>query len=398
MRLPRTHPTEPPPAGHRLLTRASPAEADLLRACLRARREPAQAEALPALLRDLDLRSLAAVVGEERLAPLLHRSPLPALGPLPPAVAASLEQSYRANALRNLLLLRELRGCLDDLARAGIEAIVLKGAALAEGVYRNPALRPMGDLDLLVRRAEVEPARRVLAARGFELGRAETHPGALVEHENEILLWKPGRVRVDLDLHWSLIDSPFHQQRTPEEWFWQTARAAAIGGAPARVLGAEALVLHLCAHLALHHGGTGLLWWNDIAEVLAAEGADLDWGELAARAQDFGLLLPVRQVLAALAVEWGAPVPAAALRDLEERQPSRQEARAIALLQNPGSAGRRFWSDLAAMPSWRQRLRYARTHVLPSPEYMRRRYGVRHPLLLPLYYPYRWLRGALGLR
>jgi hypothetical protein len=27
---------------------------------------------------------------------------------------------------------------------------------------------------------------------------------------------------------------------------------------------------------------------------------------------------------------------------------------------------------------------------------MRRRYAIAHPLRVPLYYPYRWLRGVLG--
>jgi len=62
------------------------------------------------------------------------------------------------------------------------------------------------------------------------------------------------------------------------------------------------------------------------------------------------------------------------------------------------ATGRRFWSDLRAIPGWRQRLRFARTHLLPSAAYMRRRYGIAHPLLLPLYYPYRWLRGLRGDR
>jgi hypothetical protein len=48
------------------------------------------------------------------------------------------------------------------------------------------------------------------------------------------------------------------------------------------------------------------------------------------------------------------------------------------------------------MPGWRQRVRFARTNLFPSAAYMRQRYQIKHPLLLPLYYPYRWLRGLRG--
>ena len=60
------------------------------------------------------------------------------------------------------------------------------------------------------------------------------------------------------------------------------------------------------------------------------------------------------------------------------------------------SVAQRFWSDLASMGGWRARLGYAWTHLFPSAEYMRARYGIRYSLLLPLYYPYRWLRGLFG--
>jgi hypothetical protein len=39
---------------------------------------------------------------------------------------------------------------------------------------------------------------------------------------------------------------------------------------------------------------------------------------------------------------------------------------------------------------------YLMAQVFPSARYMRENYGMRHSLLLPFYYGYRWLRG-LGL-
>ena len=39
----------------------------------------------------------------------------------------------------------------------------------------------------------------------------------------------------------------------------------------------------------------------------------------------------------------------------------------------------------------RKRAYLAWISLLPSPAYMRHRYNIRHSLLLPLYYPYRWL-------
>ena len=104
-------------------------------------------------------------------------------------------------------------------------------------------------------------------------------------------------------------------------------------------------------------------------------------------------------MLLRVADEWGAPVPLGVLRALRGMHESPAEQHIFAELSaGPRSPRHRFWSDLVSMSGWRQRWRFARTNLFPSPAYMRRRYAIAHPLRVPLYYPYRWLRGVLGLR
>lgn len=367
-----------------------------LRAVLASTRDARATAALAAGTgRALDGDALRELIERERIGPLLHRA-LARRELLSPATRAALRESYRATAMRNLVFVHALGGCLERLAAAGVAAIVLKGAALARPVYGSLALRPMGDLDILIHRRDLPRARVVVADLGFRPLRLETHPGALPEHENELAFTKPGRVRVELDVHWSLLDSPFYQRELAMEWFWDSARVQPLGGPSAPTLGPEALLLHLCAHLMLHHQGAGLLWWNDIAEVLHVEGRALDWGEVFARSRAYQLLLPMREVLTHLAAEWNAPIPAEALRRFAAARPSPAEADLFPRLSGEATAGQRFWTDLHSMANWRQGLHFARTNLLPSPAYMRGRYGIRHPWLVPLYYPYRWLRGLRG--
>ena len=86
-------------------------------------------------------------------------------------------------------------------------------------------------------------------------------------------------------------------------------------------------------------------------------------------------------------------------RRLRHLQPSGDEQRITAYLTAPErSVARRFWTDLASMDDATTRLGYAWMHLFPSAAYMRARYHVRHAMLLPLYYPYRWLRGLRGER
>ena len=58
---------------------------------------------------------------------------------------------YYNSAARNMRLYKQLENFLDKFATEKIPVIMLKGAHLAWTVYPNMALRPMADVDLLVR-------------------------------------------------------------------------------------------------------------------------------------------------------------------------------------------------------------------------------------------------------
>ena len=88
----------------------------------------------------------------ERLAPLLYAvcRTLPLRAP----VRDRLRAQWLALQRQHLLGLEQLRQVLAAFEAAGIRAIPLKGPALGDVLYREPALRPFTDLDLLIRRSE----------------------------------------------------------------------------------------------------------------------------------------------------------------------------------------------------------------------------------------------------
>ncbi len=369
-----------------------------LQCCLQARWNPGAL----ATARDLSLRpgfdwaKVQALAQREGVAPLLYVLTREA-ALLPATVLDDLRAIYFQTARRNLLLFRELAQALGWLAEAGIPVLVLKGVTLAETVYDNPAVRPMSDVDLLIHPEHAAPAVEVLTARGYIAPELETRAGETLMFENEVLLYKDGAVRVNLELHWGLFDSPFYQQTLPLAWFWETARPLNIEGFETRMLGPEALALHLCGHLMLHHGaGERLrgLWLHDIAEVLARF-EPASWALLLEKARDFQLILAVQHAFAALETPYPGLIPKAIAVRLGELTPSAEEAQVFQWLtaeQRP--VVQRFWADLVTLPNWRARLRYGWHSLFPSPAYMLQRYGKVHPAWLPLLYPYRWLKGV----
>ncbi len=359
-----------------------------LSACLRAQWDPAALDEPAGVPDNLVETARAGGVG-----PLLY-SALRGRKLVPPAVEEELRRDYYGSAARAMVLWHELEKVLRALAAEQIPVILLKGAALAEAVYVNSALRPMGDLDLLVREKDVPAALRALAAQGYSAATAEAHAGLTVESENEVALCG---ARAVVEIHWSLLDSPYYQSHLPIEWFWQTAQPLRVGAQPALALGPEAQLLHLCAHLLLHHGGESprLLWLHDIAAVLHRYGEQIDWPVLLQQAQACDLVLPLQQLLPRVAREWARPIPETALPRLAALRPSRAEARVFGLLTAPRRPViQRFWTNLRTTPTWPRRLRYALQSIFPSPSYMQRRYSIRHRLLVPFYYPYRWYVGV----
>jgi hypothetical protein len=313
---------------------------------------------------------------------------------LPPSVADKLRLAYFQTARANLVRLHELEHVLRSLSAANIPVILLKGIALADVVYGNVAVRPMSDIDLLVREANVAGALRALTTMGYRA----IPPRA---YRCEVMLHKEEGRATPIELHWSLFVPFFYQHTLSEDWLWETALAVDIGDTSTWMLGPEAQLLHLCGHLMLHHGSTGTvrdLWLYDVAAVIDRYREVLDWEDMLRRAQTYGLVLALQRVLRRASDVWQPSIPSYVLERLDALKPSPEEQRAVSALTEPKrSASQSFLSELAALPAYGPRLRFVWRNLFPPPGYLEQIYGVPHRLLVPFAYPYRWLRALMSL-
>lgn len=372
------------------MTGGSPYDA-VLACILRARRDPAALENLnPAAL---DWPALIARANQERITPLLYKI-LEGQGERFAAQLPLLRGVYLESMRTNGQRLGLLEKAGQRLSAAGVETVLLKGASLAEPVYRNLALRPMTDLDLLVRPGQVQPALEALAGLGYSQVDDDPYGGATDEYRNEIELSNPNGSQPMIEIHWTLLQPPYYQEKISTDWVWSQTRPYPCGRARFLRLDPELEMLYLCAHLYLKHFGEGLLWLNDLAELAFACASEIQWPGLLAQARTLDLLLPLQKGLARAAAELAAPVPAEFLRELAAAKPSREEQRLFARFatayQSPAQAA---WALLEDMKSPRARLHFALMQAFPPPAYMRRRYGIRSRWLVPFYYPYRWVIG-----
>jgi len=240
---------------------------------------------------------------------------------VPAGIGQKLRQSYLASAARSMCQFNELGIILRALQAAGIPVIPLKGACLAEAVYGNIALRPMGDADLLVQSRDVRKAIDVLRLRGFAPEGA-FDPVAEQTISHGVPMVRTGGLRVDL--HWTLVGPRDCTRFGPKDLdeIWSRAKPGNVGGVSVLLLSPTDLLLHLCMHAAVGHrfSSIGLRSFLDMTLVVERYKEAIDWEEFAARANRWGTANGVCLALL-LAQEWTGLVVSRATIDALKADP-----------------------------------------------------------------------------
>jgi len=275
-------------------------------------------------------QKIARRAGRQRIAPLIFRWIKTGAGDqnIPQKAIAELRSAYLETSAQNTRLRHQLGQVLEMLGKQGIAVAPIKGAHLAECYYADIALRPMGDIDLLVHKADVKEAEACLKSLGYELrGGRDWY---LEEHYH--IAYTPPQNGPSLEIHWHVIanGSPFSINI---EDVWQRMRPGIIAGHAVSLFSPEDVVLYLCLHASYQHGfGGGLLAFYDIAQILRQTGDHFDW-ELVLRLARAWRVEKCAAIALHLTQEWlGAPIPAAALDQLCESSMREEKAAMAATL------------------------------------------------------------------
>lgn len=252
----------------------------------------------------------------------------------------------------------------DALVDAGVEPVVLKGPAFAHTFYPDPAQRPFGDLDLLVRTRDWRAACATLEDLGFRRTRPEPRPG-FDEQFGKAATHRDAR-GVAVDLHRTLVIGPFGLWIDPEDLFRHTTPLE-LGGRRFRRLDATASFVHACMHASLGQWPMELLALRDVAQLAAGE---VDWERAAALTERWHLTVVVRHALASASdtLGWEPPVGA---RPLREAAAGRIQRWALAAYHGAArDGGGPGLAVLAALPGIRAKLEYARILLLPDQRFL----------------------------
>lgn len=236
---------------------------------------------------------------------------------MPETLCREFEKKWFVSASANLLVYHQLQRILKMLAGAGLPVVVLKGAYLAHGIYPDPALRPMGDVDLFVRREELAKTVEILEALGYHTSRPFWIEDECAVRHHLPAFSQPGQPIIEV--HWSLVAPAQALTRSIKmdlEGVWERIRPLTLAGVPAYGLAPVDLVAHLCLHTCRDRFVFGLRALCDLQESLAVFGETFDWEALGQQARQWGIERCIYLTLYLVARYLQGPVPEAFLAAL----------------------------------------------------------------------------------
>jgi hypothetical protein len=234
---------------------------------------------------------------------------------------------------RNLRLMELTKQVHAAFAEAGVPALALKGTSLVAAAYVDRSVRPMEDIDVLVRRSQVEDAMRVLSGLGFR-------PHIITERclrervaaQGELPGWPFVNQKGEyVDLHWNALH--FDRRIEADEDAWLRSNRVMFEGVSINVLHSNDQLLQLCAHGIQDQAPSAIRWIADAAIVIRAS-RTLDWDAFVKRAAFHRLSSSLADALALLERNLPLPIPGWVVKRLR-RQSSFAERIENRLLQQP---------------------------------------------------------------
>lgn len=218
-----------------------------------------------------------------RVAPLLYRQLKECeAADVPSRIVRELRPNYLQTAAKNMRIYRQMSGILRCFHEAHIPVIPLKGLYLAEKVYGNIAVRPMGDVDILVKEENLSRVEEILLTRGFTQKQSFR---ASYNENNHFQYTLPG-IGLMIEVHWNLLP-PCDGIRVDIPGLWDRSRPSAISGITAREMSPEDLLLYICVHASAHVFDMGLRMVCDIVETLLYFENEIDWRRLQQTAREW---------------------------------------------------------------------------------------------------------------
>lgn len=245
------------------------------------------------LTESLDWERIVQHAHSHGVVPALYRTLPQRSTRVPDDVLDHFEEQCNQITKWNLQATKELLTVIESLEAAGIDVIPYRGPVLASEAYDAIELRQFTDLDILLRREDIQSAKAVLADEGYraKYERAETdqlsrcQEWAYTHFTRDYPFCHLNR-QATVELHWRVLELYF-PTRISLETVWNRRETTTIAGRELQTLSPEDRLLMTCVHGSKHHWPR-LMWISDIDRVI--RGSAIDWESTVERARKHNAL------------------------------------------------------------------------------------------------------------
>lgn len=353
----------------------------------------------------------------------------------------SLKRAAQSVTQRNQRMMTRLEPLIAALNADDIPVMLLKGAALNSTAYPSPELRPMSDVDLLIRQRDalraIEALKKAGCRSGLRLMRRDFFPRFY--YETELITDEPDPLRIDLharplrpmryarlideDAFWhnaqsirgfppharTRCDTAPHEREWhdlgPREPGWHGSLTLCVKDLPAPqrthatvlIPAPETMLIHLAAHAAFH-GHARLIWLYDLKRWVETNQQAIDWIRLEHLCAQWRLTLAVRSAIEHAESLFGSFVPQESRTRLHAQSATWRDR--LTLHQAPRDAASpwlHIMTNLLCTPGLRWKLAYVTALLTPDSAHLADVYPYRHPGWTLAAFAYRILRAAARL-
>jgi hypothetical protein len=299
-----------------------------------------------------------------------------------------LRKIYLASLSRNMRIYKQLSKLILELKNENINVIVLKGAALAELIYETIALRPMGDVDLIVKGEDLKRLNQILLEWEWI---NEEYFNKIGPHEKYSKHINYTNGKIGIEVHPKLYEIPYLDP-------WVNAVNTKIASVDTFILGTEDFMMHLCLHLDDHYR-TGmvfnLIWYLDVVKFIEQHKDNINWDYVIMTSKRNNVEGSMHRVLKAINENCSGYITQEILSQFKNDQIELHVAEALNSISNPI---RDFNSLLSEAFGPRilpigNRIYIALSNIFPCKAYMIRRYRIKNEKFFFFYYFLRIIMG-----
>ncbi len=228
----------------------------------------------------------------------------------PCEIMDKLRADYHGNLARNMYIYEELKRLLDAFHENGVDVIILKGAALAKIVYDDIGLRPMGDIDLMVKKEDLPYAEKIMLELGYIFKGNESPEWYRLNHKEICYVHSDKNIPVEIHWHISRKSHPtrinVYDTGIIKRW-WEDAKSIEFLGSKVHILSPEDLIIHLCLHFLKHrfimtrNGGFSsrgaFIQMCDVFQTLKYYKDEIDWELFKCKTEKYGIDIPIHTTL-----------------------------------------------------------------------------------------------------